>query len=407
MTIAALIRDFESYLISIRNLSPATCEAYGRDVKDFFGWRFNVATESSGKPGRENAGAGRVRELRDQTDDAVLATVEVDIAAVSQADVRAWISGQSRRGLSARSINRAVSALKCLFGRQIALGNREFSPLDGLRSLKQGKHLPKFLFENEVVRLLEIDAEGFTGLRDRAIFETLYSTGCRVSELAGMSLSRLDLARGRVLVSGKGRKERLVFLGEKAVEALREYIAERARHLAQRSLDEVKLGSFAGTAAARTRPRDRLFLNVRGGPLTPRGIQLILEKRQSGIAAAKTVSPHGLRHSFATHLMDKGADIRVVQELLGHSNISTTQVYTHMGIGRLREVYAQAHPHSSRRSHSTAIHSSANHSAGSSARPNASAVRNRMPSLSSTNAAASQPQTAKVPDSKEKEHEST
>lgn len=308
---AELIREHGAGLKSIRNLASATQAAYERDLQSFFDWyarqRLDPATP-------------------------IPADAAAFLSAFDLADIRAWISHCTRAGLKARSINRSLSALKSFFRLQIRLERLSGSPLDGIRTLKTARHLPSFLFENEVEDLVAVQGDGFPALRDSALFETLYSTGCRVSELVGMSLRRMDLARGRILVVGKGRKERFVFIGQDARERLERYLEAREVFLASRG-----------------QKHDRLWVNQQGGPLSVRGVQLILEKRQRQTGAAHQVSPHGLRHSFATHLMDHGADIRVVQELLGHANISTTQVYTHLGINRLKNIYQQAHPHGQRR----------------------------------------------------------
>ncbi len=313
-----LIAEYGAWLISIRNLSSATLLAYQGDLESFFIWY-------------EQAG-------RNPATGSWVGTKLAFAAVFTQADVRAWMSHGSRTGLNARSINRKLSALKSFFRQQINLGRLKSSPLDGLRTLKTARHLPSFLFEQEMNELLDIDTSDFPTLRDRALFEALYSTGCRVSELANMSLRRLDLGRGRILVMGKGRKERIVFFGQSACELLGRYLVAREQFIKQKNQGKDKSSSH-----------DRLWLNQQGGPLSIRGIQLILEKHQRATGAAHMVSPHGLRHSFATHLMDRGADIRVVQELLGHANISTTQVYTHLGINRLKTIYQQAHPHGQRR----------------------------------------------------------
>jgi integrase/recombinase XerC/integrase/recombinase XerD len=312
-----LLEEHLAYLGSIRNLSAATLSAYRRDLEAFFDW-YRAEKSAAGAPARGPAVPSDSLAL---------------LAAFSQSDIRAWLSRSTRDGLNARSINRKLSAVKGFFRMQLRLDRLEYSPLDGIRTLKTSRHLPAFLFENEVAELLDLPARDFPELRDRTLLEALYSTGCRVSELAGMSLRRLDLDRGRILVMGKGRKERLAFLGRPACELLRRYVAERRDYL-----------------QAHGQAHDRLWINQQGGPLSVRGIQLILDKRQAANPAARRVSPHGLRHSFATHLMDRGADIRVVQELLGHASISTTQVYTHLGINRLKNIYAQAHPHGQRRS---------------------------------------------------------
>jgi integrase/recombinase XerC/integrase/recombinase XerD len=226
-----------------------------------------------------------------------------------------------------------LSALKGFYLRLVIEGVIQASPLNSIRSLKNSSHLPDFLFEEEVEEILDISGEDFTSLRDKAILEMLYSTGCRVSELVDIRVQQIQKDRP-IMVRGKGDKDRLVFVGDSAYKSLLAYLPFR----------EEKLKSLG------KQDNPALFINQRGGGLTARGVAHILEKRLQGVAAEKRVSPHTFRHSFATHVLDRGADIRVVQELLGHSSLSTTQVYTHLGIGKLKEVYAQAHPHGKIRS---------------------------------------------------------
>lgn len=287
------IGEYIAYLRGIRNLSEATVRAYGNDLRSF-------ADFLSERPPEE---------------------------AVS-GDVRSFIAHLSRERLTAATVNRILSAMKGFYLYLVVHGHIEASPLNGIRSLKKTARLPDFLFEDEVAEILDIPGDDFTSLRDKAILELLYSTGCRVSELVRIQADQVKKNRP-VLVRGKGSKDRLVFIGKAAFTALSAYLPLRGERLKRSGKQEEKA----------------LFINSRGGPLTARGVAHILEKRLGGTAAGKKVSPHTFRHSFATHILDRGADIRVVQELLGHASLSTTQVYTHLGIGKLKEVYAQAHPH--------------------------------------------------------------
>jgi site-specific recombinase XerD len=200
---------------------------------------------------------------------------------------------------------------------------------------RRGKRgLPAFLFQEEMDRFLgPSTADGpqtpdaaFRNARDQAIFEFLYSTGCRASEAMGVDVRDLDLKLKSARVMGKGRRERVVFLGDSAIGALREYLGMRR----QRST------SSASPA---------LFVNMKGGRLTTRGLRFVLDRRIAELGWNRPLGPHAFRHSFATHLLDEGADIRVVQELLGHASLSTTQVYTHVGLEKLRRIYREAHPH--------------------------------------------------------------
>lgn len=288
--------DYLAYLESVRNLTTATVSAYRRDIGDFLDW---------------------VWDHQDDAED------------IDRETVRAYVASLSRRGFSRASINRTLSALKGFFRFLVKHNVIEASPAAQIRSLKGSGELPSFLFDDEVESLLGITGSDFRSLRDRAIFEALYSTGCRIAELTAVNLEDLEIGRGRMLVHGKGRKDRLVFLGDRAVRALRAYLPQREALLCRRGMSDI----------------EALFLNANGRRLTGRGVALILEKRIQEAGITRHASPHTLRHSFATHLLERGADIRVVQELLGHAKLSTTQVYTHLGLGRLKEIYAEAHPH--------------------------------------------------------------
>ena len=190
-----------------------------------------------------------------------------------------------------------------------------------LSSPKQEKHLPLFLTEEEVSKLIEAALpKDERGLRDRAILETFYSTGIRISELAGLSIEDIDFIGGIVKVMGKGKKERLVPIGERAIASIRAYLDSRKKQA------------------------DTLFLNKSKKRITTRGIRNIVRKYIRNAGIKQGVSPHTFRHSFATHLLNRGADLRSVQELLGHANLSTTQIYTHLTTDRLKSVYDKAHP---------------------------------------------------------------
>ncbi len=294
-----LVAEYIGYVRSVRNLSEETVRAYQRDLGDFAEWI-----------GERNEALGRV-PFR---------------------SVRAYLAELGRRGFAATSVNRHLSALRGLFRYLKRHDYRDDDPCELIRSAKTGNRLPEFLFEEEMDKVLTIEGSDFPALRDRLILEFLYATGCRISELVGVNVTDIDIKRRSVLLHGKGRKDRQAFLGRSAITALTEYLPVRTALSRRR-------GDVAGAA---------LFLNRSGGRLTARGVATMLEKRLRESGIAKHVTPHTFRHSFATHILDRGADIRVVQELLGHSQLSTTQVYTHMQLGRLRDVYRQAHPHAGR-----------------------------------------------------------
>ena len=293
-----------NYLRSVRNLSEATVAAYRNDLQALYEW------------------LGEEQEL-------------------DSSSLRRYIAHLSRKKQATSTINRMLSSVKGFYKFLVRQGHADFSPADGLRGLKRSRHLPSFLFEEEAAQLVETPArsadgaerDAFSIARDRVLLEILYSSGCRISELCAVNVSDVDFRRGRMLVHGKGSRDRQVFLGPPARDALQEWLGQRRERLS-------RLGKSDERA---------LILNSRGGRLSSRGAFEIVRQhtRQAGIQ--KHVSPHTLRHSFATHVLDNGADIRVVQELLGHARLSTTQVYTHLGLSRLQSVYAQAHPHAQRK----------------------------------------------------------
>ena len=256
-------------------------------------------------------------------------------AELEESAARRFVAECSRQGLSARSINRVLSALRGYYRFRRKMARDSVNPFRNVRSLRTDKSLPGFLFEHEVRELLEGEPRDFWQLRDRLIVELLYSTGCRVSELTALDLGHLAPADGTLRVLGKGAKERLVFVGTQARERLRAYLLRRRAVLLPLGLE---------------RDQQALLINRRGGRLTPRGVQEILKRTVRDVRMQKTVSPHTFRHSFATHILNRGADIRIVQELLGHAGLSTTQVYTHLDVEGLRKVYERAHPHARSRS---------------------------------------------------------
>ncbi|MBI5149255.1 MAG: tyrosine recombinase XerC [Candidatus Omnitrophica bacterium] len=220
-----------------------------------------------------------------------------------------------------RTLTRKLSALRSFFKFLHREGHIRSNPAVLLMSPKREKRLPKFLTEEEVTKFLEIPrGDNLMGKRDRAILETLYSAGIRVSELVGLNVEHVDLIGNIAKVSGKGKKERLVPLGSKAVEAIKDYLDNRKKD------------------------SNTLFLNKNGTRLSSRSVGTIVHKYIKLVSATQDISPHVLRHTFATHLLNRGADLRSVQELLGHVNLSTTQIYTHVTTDRLKKVYDQAHP---------------------------------------------------------------
>lgn len=245
-------------------------------------------------------------------------------AALEKADyllIRKYLAALKEKNLKARTLGRKLSTLRSFFKFLSREGLLKDNPLLSISSPKLDKHLPEFLTEEEVTKLIEVAAsKDEPGLRDRAVIETFYSTGMRISELVGLNKEDVDFIGGIVKVRGKGKKERIVPIGEHAIFALRNYLE------------------------ARKKDSDAIFLNKSGKRITDRGVRNIVGKYLHLASIKQGVSAHTLRHSFATHLLNRGADLRSVQELLGHANLSTTQIYTHLTTDRLKSVYDKAHP---------------------------------------------------------------
>lgn len=247
--------------------------------------------------------------------------------------LRAWLADLSEQGLARTSIQRRLSGVRSFLKHLLKQGAIDVSPAAGLRQRRAARDLPGALAIEEVEALLaSADASTHAGRRDRALLELVYSAGTRAAETVGLDVGDLDLARGVARVRGKGRKERLAALGRHAVRALREYLADPER----------PRPGGAGAAHA-------VFLGPGGKRLTTRTLQRIVARAVLRAGIHRPATPHTLRHSFATHLLDRGADLRSVQGLLGHAHLTTTQIYTHVSIERLREVYERAHPRSGKR----------------------------------------------------------
>lgn len=295
-----LVEQYGVYLRVERNLSPHTLRNYLSDLRQF--QQFLVEEEVS------------------QNKEITLQEVDIQV-------VRAYL-GALTRVCRKSSVGRKLAALKGFFRYLVKEGHIARSPLSGLASLKQEKPLPAFLSVDDVFHLLGgVQGLGALEIRDRAILEVLYSTGVRVSELVALNWNSIDFPLGIIKVIGKGSKERIVPIGEVALQALREYGTEH--------------GKKWGRAAKGEAP---VFLNRRGGRITTRSIARVVEKHLRATGILVRMGPHGLRHTFATHLLNSGADLRVIQELLGHVSLSTTQRYTHVNLDQLTAVYDRAHP---------------------------------------------------------------
>lgn len=240
-------------------------------------------------------------------------------------DIRKFLVALRQKGLKKVTIARKMACLRSFFKFLTREGHLKSNPMVGLVGPKLEKRLPLFLGEEDTIKLLETpDIADAAGLRDKAILETLYSTGIRVSELVGLSIEDIDFISGIVRVYGKGKKERLAPIGDRALRVIKNYLKKRKKGV--------------GTSDC------AVFLNKDGHRLTDRSVRNIVEKYIKVASIRTDISPHSLRHSFATHLLNRGADLRSVQELLGHANLSTTTIYAHLSTERLKNVYDKTHP---------------------------------------------------------------
>ncbi len=303
------IRAFLTFLEVERGASPETVRAYRSDLRQFLSFVTARCAPSGGslQPGN-----------------------------VDPDTIRRFLGWLDRRGEKKSSLARKLAVVRTLYRFLLREGRVTSNPATDIRTPKLPRELPKVLTKEEAEALMEFpEGESLGSCRDRAILETLYSTGARVSELVGLSLGDLSLTDGLVRLRGKGRKERVVPIGAVAIQALQEY---------RRGVRD------AGGGGQRSeRAGDPIFRNRRGGRLTARSVERIVATHSCRLAGGR-VSPHALRHSFATHLLDEGADLRAIQELLGHASLGTTQKYTHVAMGHLLEVYDRAHPRATKAS---------------------------------------------------------
>ena len=297
------IENFIETLSAEKGFSLNTCRAYRNDLEQFLAY------------------------LRDSEIGLLRRGEKVDVCNVDDIVIRSYMGFLYKKNQKS-TIARKLSALRSFFRFLVKRGAIRTNPADTVLTPKRGRPVPNYLPVDDMFRLLDgVKGETVLALRNRAILETLYSTGVRVAELAGMDIGDVDFYSGFVRVIGKGNKERLAPVGKKALGRIRAYVDTRLK-----------------TTGSVIQDSEPLFLNSRGGRLSTRSIARLLEVVVRQLGLLRPISPHGLRHTFATHMLDAGADLRVVQELLGHASLKTTQRYTHVSIGRLMEVYDKAHP---------------------------------------------------------------
>ena len=290
-----LIDGFISYISSVRALSENTVKNYAIDLEQ---WR---------------------RYMRDRDLDPVSFTKE-DAALYAE-----YIEEQ----FSERSVLRKLTALRTFYGYLERKGEVKSDPFRDISMRQKSRRLPSVLTEDEVKELLSIERHSFQDERDHMLFLFIYSTGCRISEAISVDVDAIEFSKRRILIRGKGGKERFVFLPVSTVGEIRDYLDKRAAFLSEKGISGEKA----------------LLVGDKGGRLPFSSAHIIFDRYRALLGWQKEFTPHTLRHSFATHLMDRGADIRLVQELLGHESISTTQIYTHVSRGRLQKVYEETHPH--------------------------------------------------------------
>lgn len=301
-----LLVQFLEHLRYERNVSEHTLRNYASDLNQFI----DHLAPANSRTGKTNA---------------------PDLNQIDHITIREWLSTLHSAQKKKSSVARKLAALRTFFQFLVREGVMEMNPAKLVSTPRLEKKLPKHLSIEEAVKFIETpDVETDLGKRDRAMLELLYATGVRVSELTKMGLADVDFKNKLIRVTGKRRKERIVPFGDPAREALQSYLSVR--------------GKILNSAKVSDRDPDALFLNYQGTRITTRSVGRMVEKYILLCAGVHDISPHALRHSFATHLLDSGADLRDIQELLGHARLSSTQIYTHVSMEKLIEVYDKAHP---------------------------------------------------------------
>ncbi len=299
MKLNELIDEFLIYISGVRDLSPNTVAGYKNDLEHL----------------------------------KVFLTPELEISTITKESLKLCIGQLSKKHSSNASINRFIAAMRSLFAYAHKFGYLDKNPALEIKTVKLPKKVPRFMTKAEVDTLCNEpnDNELLWATRDHALFEMLYSSGCRISEITMLSLSDFLNGYDRAVVTGKGDKQRIVYFSDEAKAALKLYLADRKKVMEE--------NGTAGTT-------DRIFISQRGRPLSVRGINYIITRYSGAEGTNHHVNPHAFRHTFATTMIGNGADVRLVQEMLGHSSISTTQRYTHVTTEKLIETYNKAHPHS-------------------------------------------------------------
>jgi len=327
-----LITEFLNYLKFERHFSPHTAKCYGADLTQFCAF---LSSESSSRGASPSQSAGHGSPAGHggtgtQTAVAVDLDLKQKLLRVTAETVKSFLAFLGQQDYSKSTTARKLATLRSFYKFCVRRNYIETNPLSTIRMPKQEKRLPKFLTVDEVNKLLQTPEDvTLLGARDHAMLEVLYSTGIRVSELVDLNAEDVDFTSQVVRIRGKGKKQRNTPIGPTALGAIRKYLEMRRADARSASFDQ-----------------QALFVNKHGQRLSTRSVRRKLDKYLAIAGLDPSVSPHTLRHSFATHMLDKGADLRSVQELLGHQSLSTTQVYTHLTAERMKKSYEQAHPRS-------------------------------------------------------------
>ncbi len=338
MTQLPIIAGFSSYLMDERHFSHYTARCYGADLRqyiEFLSEEANIEMKEAHEQTAFDKIAGAGTSNGDVAHTIIPPTVTKLICDASPESIREFLSHLGTKEYSAATMARKIATLRSFYKWSNRRTFTKTNPMTAIRTPRQAKRLPKAITVEQIEKLLATPSErDVLGLRDRAMLETLYSTGIRVSELVGLNFEDMDEPGEALRVRGKGKKERLVPLGTHAMGAVKRYVA-------MVQSDPRCSTWWASEITGRSKP---LFVNKHGKRLSSRSVRRKLDKYLISAGLDPDISPHTLRHSFATHLLDNGADLRSVQELLGHQSLSTTQIYTHLTTQRLQTAYNQAHP---------------------------------------------------------------
>ncbi|HUW17901.1 MAG TPA: tyrosine recombinase XerC [Sedimentisphaerales bacterium] len=325
---SVIIQDFLSYLKFEKRFSEHTAKCYGADLRQFI--EFLTSRCDDGHPSAPVVSPA-TDDYGTATAVATQPTIKIDELILSaQTDaLRAYLAFLNEKQYSKSTVARKLATLRSFYKFLVKRGRLNSNPVTPIRTPKQEKKLPRFLEYEQVKKLLETPpSDNWLGARDRAMLETLYSTGMRVSELVSLNMDDIDFLGEVVHIRGKGKKERITPISSSALQVIQHYMEYRNKRAQSNSNFDPKV----------------LFVNKHGRRLSTRSVRRKMDKYLKMAGLDPTVSPHTLRHSFATHMLNNGADLRSVQELLGHQSLSTTQIYTHLGTRKLKEVYQSAHP---------------------------------------------------------------